>query len=471
MTQSIEWAPLPEATSEQIYDRTPSYTHPYSTSYHGYHSSVSQSATTSGIVSKEKTTPLTSNWDKPSRSTTGYLITMPNDKTPTSNLTILSMGSSEATSKSSRTPFLQSMTNSFSHPNLSSSQLDELWKKFLETALVSREPNSGCGCTCHRKGNPPIFTYTPAPNFNYQQQSYPRGLETTPPTIPLVFDISPPSTKTSLQKTVSRTQPQTISNFQTHIPPITSTKTSLRKTVSRTQPQTISNFQTQIPPITSTKTSLQKPVFRTQPQTISNFQTQIPPITLTKTSLQKPVSRTQPQTISNFQTQIPPITLSYPQKSQSHTISKTQSNTEGETVCETVSKHIAFEDSVVKHKIDLAVPNIHHHTDKPQKHTPFVTKDNESSNRLERLSLQEACRLLNSKFISNCERRQELAKQRVRQIFEYRENKQSKEEQSVYMKSVCVRGPSFVNIGEQYSCYNTDTVQYMSIKSPYSNSN
>ena len=442
MTQSIEWAPLPEATSEQIYDRTPSYTHPYSTSYHGYHSSVSQSATTSGIVSKQKTTPLTSNWDKPSRSTTGYLITMPNeqiDKRPTSNLTILSMGSSEATSKSSRTPFLQSMTNSCSHPNLSSSQLDELWKKFLETALVSREPNSGCGCTCHRKGNPPIFTYTPAPNFNYQQQSYPRGLETTPPTIPLVFDISPPSTKTSLQKPVFRTQPQTISNFQT-----------------------------QIPPITSTKTSLQTPVFRTQPQTISNFQTQIPPITLTKTSL---VSRTQPQTTSNFQTQIPPITLSYPQKSQSQTISKTQSNTEGETVCETVSKHIAFEDSVVKHKIDLAVPNIHHHTDKPQKHTPFVTKDNESSNTLERLSLQEACRLLNSKFISNCERRQELAKQRVRQNFEYRENKQSKEEQSVYMKSVCVRGPSFVNIGEQYSCYNTETVQYMSIKSPYSNSN
>ena len=425
MTQPIEWAPLPEATSEQIYDCTPSYTHPYSTSYHGYHSSVSQSAaTTSGIVSKQKTTPLTNNWDKPSRSTTGYLVTMPNeliDKTPTSNLTILSMGSSEAPSKSSRTPFLQSMTNTFSHPNLSSSQLGELWKKFLETALVSREPNSGCGCTCHRKGNPSIFTYTPAPNFNYQQQSYPRGLENTPPTIPLVFDISPPSTKTSLQNTVtvSRTQPQTISNFQTHIPPIISTKNSLRKTVSGTQPQTISNFQTHIPPITSTKTSLQEPV-----------------------------SRTQPQTTSNFQTQIPPITLSYPQKSQSDTTSKTQSNTEGETVCETVSKHIAFEDSVVKHKIDLAVPNIHHHTDKPQKHTPFVTKENESSNTLERLSLQEACRLLNSKFISNCKRRQELVKQRARQNFEYCEDKQSKEEQSVYVKSVCVRGPSFVNIGE-----------------------
>ena len=417
MTQSIEWAPLPEATSEQIYDRTPSYTHPYSTSYHGYHSSVSQSATTSGIVSKQKTTPLTNNWEKPSRSTTGYLITMPNepiDKTPTSNLTILSMGSSEATSKSSCIPFQQSTTNSFSRPNLSCSQLDELWKKFLETALVSREPNSWCGCTCHRKGNPPIFTYTPAPNCNYQQQSYPHGLENTPPTIPLVFDISPPSTKTSLQKTVSRTEP--------HIPPITSTETSLRKTVSRNQPQTISNFQTQIPPITSTKTSLQKPV-----------------------------SRTQPQTTSNFQTQIPPITLSYPQKSQS--------NTEGETVCETVSKHIAFEDSMVKHKIDLAVPNIHH-TDKPQKHTPFVTKENESSNRLERLSLQEACRLLNSKFISNCKRRQELVKQRVRQNFEYREDKQSKEEQSVYMNSVCVREPSFVNIGEQYTYYNRHSIVY-----------
>lgn len=62
------------------------------------------------------------------------------------------------------------------------------------------------------------------------------------------------------------------------------------------------------------------------------------------------------------------------------------------------------------------------------------------------MSLQEACRLLNSKFISNCERRQELVKQRVRQNFEYREDKQSKEEQSVYMNSVCVREPSFVNI-------------------------
>ena len=99
-------------------------------------------------------------------------------KTPASNLTILSVDSSSTVLSGKTTeprPPMSSVSSSEGPPIINPSQLDpahldQLWKRFLETVVISGNKQSGCDCNCHMT----------KPQFNVEAVK------------PSTFNISPP---------------------------------------------------------------------------------------------------------------------------------------------------------------------------------------------------------------------------------------------------------------------------------------
>ncbi len=145
----IEWVPLPEVKLHESKTWYSCETSPLS-GHNLIHSYSSPAITT-------KHQPLTS---------------------PASNLTILSLESSQTVLSGKPTeprPPMSSDMSSEGLPIINPSQLDpthldQLWKRFLETVVISGNKQSGCGCSCHMT----------KPQFN------------VPPVKPSAFNISPP---------------------------------------------------------------------------------------------------------------------------------------------------------------------------------------------------------------------------------------------------------------------------------------